>query len=310
MLWNIRSGILIIASILQLFFYLTPCLCLKSIPLWNCIPICFQVPIVKQHEVSPSLPFPLIPISSGEDHARQQIQVQQQKQYISGESYPKHFSSSGNFHQLNDVNIPEQQQQQQQQQQYEEDESWQSDEQNGEPIIYIAETTPHPYDEIIDEKKLISEQSQPVSMSNQYDMDYLLEALNDLTTISATSMYPLTTTDIEDTLEDSKNNLQRTSFNVLKRQKKTKDAFKRNYPAKRAIFPSAVCNSRRLKKVILQAITDDVSESKRRVTEAAEYAYQGIKFDVICAEGDFSYTIHAKKYCEVTKKDITCFAFR
>ncbi|EJW78033.1 hypothetical protein WUBG_11060 [Wuchereria bancrofti] len=198
MLWNIRTGILIIASILQLFFYLAPCLCLTSIPLWNCIPICFQVPIAKQHEVSPSLPFPLIPMSSGENHARQQIQVQQQKQYISGESYPKQFSSSGNFHQFNDVNILEQQQQQQQ---YGQDESWQSGEQNGEPIIYIAETTPHPYDELIDTSKLISEQSQPLSMSNQYDIDYLLEALNDITTISATSINPLTTTAIEETLE-------------------------------------------------------------------------------------------------------------
>lgn len=60
----------------------------------------------------------------------------------------------------------------------------------------------------------------------------------------------------------------------------------------------------------LQAITNDVSESKRSVTEAAERAYQGIKFDVICAEGDFSYTIHARKYCEVTTENITCFAFR
>lgn len=60
----------------------------------------------------------------------------------------------------------------------------------------------------------------------------------------------------------------------------------------------------------MQAMLADVSESKRSVTEAIEHAYHGIKFDVICAEGDFSYTIYAKKYCEVTKENMTCFAFR
>ncbi|VDK28453.1 unnamed protein product [Gongylonema pulchrum] len=58
------------------------------------------------------------------------------------------------------------------------------------------------------------------------------------------------------------------------------------------------------------AITGDVAESKRSVTEAAELAYHGIKFDVICAQGNFSYTVHTRRYCEATKDNITCFAFR
>ncbi|EFO17721.2 hypothetical protein LOAG_10777 [Loa loa] len=302
MLWNIERNILII----QLFLYSIPCFCFRSIPLWHCIPTCFQVPIVEELEVLPPLPFSYVSPSSGESYAQQHVQVQPQKRYISGESYSKHFSSSDIFHQFNDINLP---QQQQQQQQYEQNELWQPDQPDDESIIYIAETTPNPYNELLDGKQLITRQPQPVPMFNQYDDNYLMEALNDISN-HTTSNYPSPIAAMEGTSEDSKNNLQRTSFNVLKRRKTTKDVFGRNYPTKRVIFPSAICNSRKLRNVILQAITTDVSESKRSITKAAEHAYQGIKFDVICAEGDFSYTVHAKKYCEVTKENMTCFVFR
>ncbi|KAK6054777.1 hypothetical protein COOONC_07717 [Cooperia oncophora] len=33
-------------------------------------------------------------------------------------------------------------------------------------------------------------------------------------------------------------------------------------------------------------------------------------YDVFCATGEFSYSIHSRKYCEVTKNAVTCFAFR
>ncbi|CAG9534457.1 unnamed protein product [Cercopithifilaria johnstoni] len=301
MLWNTRRDILNIASIIQLFFYLIPCFCFGSIPLWHCIPTCVQVPIIRQLELSPSLSFPPLSMSRGEDHTKQQqIQLQSQKQYILGDNHRKYYSPLGDFYQFNGVNLP-----QQQQQQYDEDESWQPFHHSDEPIIYIAETTPNPYDEIVDGTRLIPIQHQLLPMFNHYDDDYDISN-------RTTSMYLSPISTMERTFENPKDKLQPPSFNVVKRQKtySAKNPFRRNYLARRAAFPSTVCNSRRLRKVILQAITTDVSESKRSVMEAAEYAYHGIKFDVICAEGDFSYTIHAKKYCEVTKENMTCFAFR
>ncbi|CAD6195384.1 unnamed protein product [Caenorhabditis auriculariae] len=70
------------------------------------------------------------------------------------------------------------------------------------------------------------------------------------------------------------------------------------------------CNSMKLANVMARAIVDDVSVSKRMVQHATELAFDGAKFDVFCATGEFSYSIHARKYCEVTSNDVTCFSFR
>ncbi|VDK68328.1 unnamed protein product [Litomosoides sigmodontis] len=298
MLYDLQRGLLIVASLIQLLFYSAPpCFCFRPIPPWNCIPTCFQ---------------------EG--------------------SYPRHQNSPDDFYQFNNVNLPEQQHQEQK--------SWLPFHNGEESVSYITKTTPNPINELIDATRLMSRQRQPISMFKQHDND-LLEALNILNL--TTSMYPSPISVVGRTFEDisvagqksipprvlandnshrahplrigkltnldqteySKDKLQRT-FNVLKRPKaySAKNAYQRNYLIKRAAFPSAVCNSRRLRKVMLQAMLPDVSESKRSVTKATEYAYHGIKFDVICAEGDFSYTIHAKKYCEATKENMTCFAFR
>ncbi|UMM35618.1 hypothetical protein L5515_008158 [Caenorhabditis briggsae] len=70
------------------------------------------------------------------------------------------------------------------------------------------------------------------------------------------------------------------------------------------------CNSIKLANVMMRAIVDDVSVSKRMIQHATKLAFDGAKFDVFCAIGEFSYSIHSRKYCEVTKQDVTCFAFR
>ncbi|KJH46775.1 ground-like domain protein [Dictyocaulus viviparus] len=62
--------------------------------------------------------------------------------------------------------------------------------------------------------------------------------------------------------------------------------------------------------LICIVITDDVSISKRSVLKAIETAFVGQKFDIFCANGEFSYSIHSRKYCEVMRYNITCFAFR
>jgi len=79
----------------------------------------------------------------------------------------------------------------------------------------------------------------------------------------------------------------------------------------------AVCNNRRLAKVMLSAMVDDVSISKRLVRKATELAFPAGgegggrkgKFDVLCAVSDFSYSIYALQYCEATRGNVTCFAF-
>ncbi|EYC43553.1 hypothetical protein Y032_0490g2389 [Ancylostoma ceylanicum] len=73
---------------------------------------------------------------------------------------------------------------------------------------------------------------------------------------------------------------------------------------------NTTCNSHKLANVMVRVMVDDVSVSKRTVLRATEMAFDGDKYDVFCAKGEFSYSIHSRKYCEVTKDDVTCFAFR
>ncbi|KAI1719399.1 ground-like domain-containing protein [Ditylenchus destructor] len=70
-----------------------------------------------------------------------------------------------------------------------------------------------------------------------------------------------------------------------------------------------VCNNHKLAKVMVKAMVNDVSISKRLVRRATEMSFNGKKFDVLCAIGDFSYSIYAVEYCEATRGNVTCFAF-
>ncbi|CAD5223670.1 unnamed protein product [Bursaphelenchus okinawaensis] len=76
----------------------------------------------------------------------------------------------------------------------------------------------------------------------------------------------------------------------------------------RSYLPS-VCNNEKLAKVMVKAMTNDITASKKLVRKATEMAFDGQKFDVLCANGDFSYSVYAKQYCEATRGNITCFAF-
>ncbi|CAJ0577114.1 unnamed protein product, partial [Mesorhabditis spiculigera] len=73
---------------------------------------------------------------------------------------------------------------------------------------------------------------------------------------------------------------------------------------------TTTCNSDKLARVMAEAITPDVSVAKKAVQRATELAFSGSKFDVFCANGEFSYSIHSRKYCEATRGEVTCFAFR
>ncbi|CAB07652.1 Ground-like domain-containing protein [Caenorhabditis elegans] len=70
-----------------------------------------------------------------------------------------------------------------------------------------------------------------------------------------------------------------------------------------------LCNSDDLRKVVIDNIDDQLNSSKRMIQLAAEAQFGG-RFDVICANGDFSYVTNTELYCQETKGDISCYTYR
>ncbi|CAB3398037.1 unnamed protein product [Caenorhabditis bovis] len=70
-----------------------------------------------------------------------------------------------------------------------------------------------------------------------------------------------------------------------------------------------LCNSDDLRKVVIENIDDQLNSSKRMIQLAAEAQFGG-RFDVICANGDFSYVTNTELYCQETKGDISCYTYR
>ncbi|KAM3717832.1 Terpentedienyl-diphosphate synthase [Dirofilaria immitis] len=69
------------------------------------------------------------------------------------------------------------------------------------------------------------------------------------------------------------------------------------------------CNSRELKELMLENISENSSASKRAINDQAEAKFGG-SIDVICSKGHFSYVYSSNLYCEATKGNVTCIAFR
>uniref|UniRef100_A0A1I7XU88 Ground-like domain-containing protein n=1 Tax=Heterorhabditis bacteriophora TaxID=37862 RepID=A0A1I7XU88_HETBA len=69
------------------------------------------------------------------------------------------------------------------------------------------------------------------------------------------------------------------------------------------------CNSQLLKELMLNNMSDNSSESKRKINRAAEAKFGG-SVDVICSRGHFSYVFSSNLYCEASKRLVTCIAFR
>ncbi|VDN07999.1 unnamed protein product [Thelazia callipaeda] len=51
-------------------------------------------------------------------------------------------------------------------------------------------------------------------------------------------------------------------------------------------------------------------DSERNLRKALETAYNGIKFNVLCTQNDFGYSIQTKLYCKVIKNGVSCLVFR
>ncbi|CAB3397095.1 unnamed protein product [Caenorhabditis bovis] len=69
------------------------------------------------------------------------------------------------------------------------------------------------------------------------------------------------------------------------------------------------CNSEDLKTIILQNISENTAESKRKIQAAAADAIGG-RVDVICSRSTFSYIVNTELYCETEQNGTTCFAFK
>ncbi|RCN43644.1 ground-like domain protein [Ancylostoma caninum] len=62
-------------------------------------------------------------------------------------------------------------------------------------------------------------------------------------------------------------------------------------------------------KILPQNMDSNLNSSKRLIQLAAEAQFGG-RFDVICANGDFSYVTNTELFCQETKGDVSCYTYR
>lgn len=60
---------------------------------------------------------------------------------------------------------------------------------------------------------------------------------------------------------------------------------------------------------VIQNLTKDATIAKRSIQKAIEEKFSA-KFNVICANGDFSYVAYTETYCQTSNDDVTCYAFK
>ncbi|KAL3077205.1 hypothetical protein niasHS_013194 [Heterodera schachtii] len=69
------------------------------------------------------------------------------------------------------------------------------------------------------------------------------------------------------------------------------------------------CNSERIRKIITSAKGRDASAIKRNIQTVAERQFEA-KFNVICANADFSYISNTDEFCQEQINGNTCYVFR
>ncbi|VDN20667.1 unnamed protein product [Gongylonema pulchrum] len=65
-----------------------------------------------------------------------------------------------------------------------------------------------------------------------------------------------------------------------------------------------VCNNTLLKKIMAKKITPDPSSSQKLIAEEAK------SYNVLCATGDLSYAAYTDDFCQITKDNVVCYAFK
>uniref|UniRef100_A0AC35TSB1 Ground-like domain-containing protein n=1 Tax=Rhabditophanes sp. KR3021 TaxID=114890 RepID=A0AC35TSB1_9BILA len=68
------------------------------------------------------------------------------------------------------------------------------------------------------------------------------------------------------------------------------------------------CNNKLLKQVMIDNMSNDVKKSKTDILVAVEKQFK-LTFNVICANGDFSYLTTTRMFCLVTLPQINCYSF-
>ncbi|KAI6189667.1 Ground-like domain-containing protein [Aphelenchoides bicaudatus] len=106
-------------------------------------------------------------------------------------------------------------------------------------------------------------------------------------------------TGLDDSILGRQNNDQPTPI----RQKKTKVQGVKNYQS-----DPARCNSDELKQIMEEEMVVSPSIAKRRIQQAASKQFNG-SFNVVCSWEHFSYVASTQLFCEITIKDLICFAF-
>uniref|UniRef100_A0A0N5AP74 Ground-like domain-containing protein n=1 Tax=Syphacia muris TaxID=451379 RepID=A0A0N5AP74_9BILA len=68
------------------------------------------------------------------------------------------------------------------------------------------------------------------------------------------------------------------------------------------------CNSEKLRGIMIQSLNKNLTEVKRTIRKNAEAAFDRM-FNVICAEGPFTYVSHTSVFCQVSAERSNCYAF-
>lgn len=61
--------------------------------------------------------------------------------------------------------------------------------------------------------------------------------------------------------------------------------------------------------MLLQNIGKDLNKTKKLIQLAAEAQFGG-HFNVICSMNDFSFLTNTELFCQATKGDVSCYAYR
>ncbi|VDK89133.1 unnamed protein product [Litomosoides sigmodontis] len=69
------------------------------------------------------------------------------------------------------------------------------------------------------------------------------------------------------------------------------------------------CTNGKLKIIMLENIGEELDSSKKMIQLAAEEEFGG-NFNIICSKNEVSFVINAELFCQATKGDVSCYAYK
>ena len=71
------------------------------------------------------------------------------------------------------------------------------------------------------------------------------------------------------------------------------------------------CNSPKLARAMRMAVVEEVAIARSLVRKAIMFSTKETNWTVFCGSGEeFSYSVYARKYCEVRRDGVICVAFK